>query len=112
MNAFSLNPKIQNVGKVEKNNDGVIVASGLSQVEMGELVIFSDGSEGFVLNLDEDSVSIIVLGKGVDIKEGDLVKRTGRLLSINASEDLLERVINPLGQPLDGKAGAGVAEGG
>jgi F-type H+-transporting ATPase subunit alpha len=53
--------------------------------------------------LDEDSVSIILLGKGNNIKEGDSIKRTGRLLSINASEDLLERVINPLGEPLDGK---------
>jgi len=104
LKSFSLNPKMQNVGIVEKNNDGVIVASGLSQVEMGELVSFEDGSEGFVLNLNEDSVSIILLGKGENIKEGDTVKRTGRLLSINASEDLLERVINPLGEPLDGKA--------
>src|SRR4030067_1210867 len=95
LDSFSLSPKIQNVGKVEKNNDGVIVASGLSQVGMGELVVFEDKTEGFVLNLDEDYVSIILLGKGDNIKEGETVKRTGRLLSINVSEDLLERVINP-----------------
>jgi len=103
LKTFDLNPKMQNVGKVEKNNDGVIVASGLSQVEMGELVEFEDGTQGFVLNLDEDSVSIILLGKGENIKENETVKRVGKLLSINASEDLLERVVNPLGQPLDGK---------
>jgi len=103
LKSYNLNPKMQNVGTVEKNNDGVIVASGLSQVEMGELVSFEDGTEGFVLNLDEDSVSIILLGKGDSIKEGETVKRTNRLLSINASEDLLGRVINPLGEPLDSK---------
>jgi F-type H+-transporting ATPase subunit alpha len=103
LKSFSQNPKLQNVGTVEQNNDGVIVASGLSQVEMGELVVFEDGTEGFVLNLDEDSVSIILLGKGGNIKEGDTVKRTNRALSINASEDLLGRVINPIGEPLDGK---------
>ncbi|OGH06046.1 MAG: F0F1 ATP synthase subunit alpha [Candidatus Levybacteria bacterium RBG_16_35_11] len=103
LDSFSLSPKIQNVGKVEKNNDGVIVASGLSQVGMGELVVFEDKTEGFVLNLDEDYVSIILLGKGDNIKEGEIVKRTGRLLSINASEDLLQRIINPLGESLDGK---------
>ena len=97
------NPKTQNIGIVEQNTDGVITASGLSQAFMGEKVVFSSGTEGVILNLNDDSVSIILLGSGEKIKEGDRVKRSEELLSINASEDLKGRVINPLGQPLDGK---------
>lgn len=104
LTSFNLNAKVQNVGSVERNNDGVVVASGLSQSFMGEIVDFQNGARGVVLNLDEDYVSIIVLGKGTQINEGDQVKRTGKLLSINASEDLLGRVVNPLGDALDGKA--------
>ena len=96
-------PKVQNVGKVEKNTDGVVIASGLSLATMGERVVFENGTYGVILNLDEDYVSIILLGEGDDIKEGNSVKRTGEMLSIEVSEDLLGRVINALGQPLDGK---------
>ncbi|MCL4387483.1 F0F1 ATP synthase subunit alpha [Patescibacteria group bacterium] len=102
--SFNLNPKVQNVGTVELNNDGVIIASGLSKSFMGEIVEFENGARGVVLNLDEDNVSIIVLGKGTGIKEGDSVKRTEKLLSINASDDLLGRVVNPLGDAIDGKS--------
>jgi len=103
LSTFKLNPKLQNIGLVEKNTDGVIIVSGLSKAFMGELVSFPDGTEGMILNLDEDYVSVILLGKGDNIREGDTVKTTGRLLSINASEDLLGRVVNPLGEPLDAK---------
>ncbi|MCL5970330.1 MAG: hypothetical protein M1450_02430 [Patescibacteria group bacterium] len=95
----------QNVGIVERNNDGVIVASGLSQGFIGEIVSFADGTQGVVLGLNEDYASITLLGSGKNIKEGDTVKRTGKILSIEVSEDLLGRVINPLGEPLDGKSG-------
>src|SRR3989344_8452972 len=101
---FFENEKAQNVGIVEKNNDGVVIASGLSKAMIGEIVSLKKGKSGVVLNLDEDNVSIILLGRGDDVKEGDTVKTTGELLSINASEQLLGRVINPLGEPLDGKA--------
>jgi F-type H+/Na+-transporting ATPase subunit alpha len=103
LGSFSVDPKTQNIGKVEKNTDGVITASGLSNAFMGEMIDFADGSNGFVLNLDEDSVSIILLSGGNNIREGDVVKKTGRGLTINVSEDLLGRVINPIGQALDGK---------
>jgi F-type H+/Na+-transporting ATPase subunit alpha len=99
----SQDPKIQNVGAVEKNTDGVIVASGLAKASMGERVEFENGVSGVVLNLDEDYVSIILLDPGEDIKEGDIVKRTEEMLSINASDDLLGRVVNTTGTPLDGK---------
>lgn len=101
---FQGNAKTQNVGIVEKNTDGVIAASGLSQTFMGELVSFEKNKMGVVLNLDEDSVSILTLGKSDDIKEGDAIKTTGQILSINVSEDMLGRVVNPLGDPLDGKS--------
>ncbi|MEK9176639.1 MAG: F0F1 ATP synthase subunit alpha [Patescibacteria group bacterium] len=101
---WNTNPKTQNVGYVEKNTDGVIVASGLSLVTMGERVEFENGLSGVVLNLDEDYVSIILLGDGSQIKQGDKVTRTGEMLSINVSEDLLGRVVDPRGEPLDGKA--------
>lgn len=101
--SFSSGASSKNVGIVEKNTDGVIVASGLSKAMMGELVTFETGTKGVVLNLDEDSVSIILLDKESGIKEGDGVKTTGVLLSIEASEELLGRVVNPLGMPLDGK---------
>lgn len=101
--SFGLDPKVQNVGIVEKNTDGVIAASGLTKATMGERVEFENGTSGVVLNLDEDYVSIILLGEGDDIKEGDSIKSTGEMLSINVSEDLLGRVVSTLGDPLDGK---------
>ncbi len=103
LSSFSADPKTQNVGKVEKNTDGVITASGLSQAFMGEMIDFPDGSTGFILNLDEDHVSIVLLSGGDNIKEGDTVKTTGKQLTISANEQLLGRVVNPIGTPLDGK---------
>ncbi len=103
LKTFSDDVISQNVGTVERNADGVISASGLSQVEMGEIVTFEKGGNGVVLNLDEDTVSIILLTQNASIKEGDIIKRTGKILSVIASEELLGRVINPLGKPLDGK---------
>lgn len=101
---FSTDKKTQNIGSVQKNTDGVIIASGLSQAQMGEIVSFSVGETGVILNLDEDTVSIILLGNGDAIKEGDTVKTTGQLLIINVSDEYLGRVVNPLGVALDGKA--------
>lgn len=105
LSAFTSDNKVQNVGIVEKNTDGVITASGLTSAFMGEMVEFEDGSSGFVLNLDEDNVSIILLGNGSHIREGEKVKTTGKNLTVQASDELLGRVINPIGTPLDGKAG-------
>jgi len=104
LSSFSSDPKTQNIGHVEKNTDGVISASGLSKASMGEIIDFQDGSTGFILNLDEDTASIILLSGGREVREGDTVKTTGKQLSISVSESLLGRVINSLGTPLDGKA--------
>jgi len=96
--------KTQNVGAVEKVTDNIIIASGLSKALMGEEVVLQDGTPGLILGLDEDSVSIVLLGKSTSIKEGDTVKTTGQILTVTASEELLGRVINPVGVPLDGQA--------
>jgi F-type H+-transporting ATPase subunit alpha len=101
---FSFDTKSKNIGTVEKNSDGVVTASGLSQAVLGEEVEFDKGSRGLVLNLNEDTVSIVLLDRGDNIVEGDTLKTTGRLLSIIASEELLGRVVNPVGEPLDGKS--------
>lgn len=103
LSTFSYSSKTKNVGTVEKNTDGVVICSGLSKASMAEIVKFQDETLGVILNLDEDTVSVILLGEGENIKEGDTVRSTGRILEINASDDLLGRVINPLGFPLDGK---------
>jgi F-type H+-transporting ATPase subunit alpha len=103
LSAYTEDTKVQNVGKVEKNTDGVITASGLTHAFMGEMIDFEGGARGFILNLDEDTASIILLGGGKEIKEGETVKTTGKNLTIHASDELLGSVVNPMGLPLDGK---------
>lgn len=103
LSSFETSGKSQNVGVVESIGDNVVVASGLSKAQMGEQVVFADNSRGLILNLDEDSVSIILLGRSENLKEGDSVRTTGQLLTIKASEELLGRIINPVGVPLDGR---------
>jgi len=103
LRSFSSDPKIQNTGKVEKNTDGIITISGLSKAVVGEQIAFSGDIKGLVLGLDEDYVSAVLLSEGSSIKEGRRATRTGKILSVRASEELLGRTINPLGEPLDGK---------
>lgn len=102
--SFETSGKTQNVGTVESIGDNVVVASGLSKAQMGEQVVFDGGARGLILNLDEDSVSIVLLGRADTLKEGDSVKTTGELLTIKASDELLGRIINPVGVSQDGKA--------
>lgn len=100
---FGTDAKVRNVGRVEKNIDGVITARGLTKAAMSEIIEFESGATGFILGLDEDSVSIVSLSGAEDIKEGEEIRTTGRSLTISAGQDLLGRVIDPLGRPLDGK---------
>ena len=90
--------------------DGIAKASGLDKCMAGELVEFPDGSYGMAQNLEEDTVSIIIMGSDQGIKEGDIVKRTGRVVSVPVGQALIGRVVNALGEPIDGK-GAIEAEG-
>ena len=96
-------PRETNVGKVLSIGDGIVNASGLSRAGFGEEVEFEDKTRGLVFNLDEDRVSIILLKESDSLFEGMRVKTTGKTLGINVSDKLLGRVINSLGEPLDGK---------
>jgi F-type H+/Na+-transporting ATPase subunit alpha len=95
--------ELEEVGTVLQVGDGIARIYGLSNVESNELIEFENGMEGIVLNLEEDNIGAVLLGPTEEINEGDIVKRTGRIASIGVGEGLLGRVINPTGQPLDGK---------
>ena len=90
-------------GTVILVGDGIARASGLDKCMANELVEFSNGEYGMALNLEENSVSIVMLGTDAGIKEGDVVKRTGRVVSVPVGENMIGRVVNALGQPVDGK---------
>src|SRR5512147_2965103 len=91
------------VGTVLQVGDGVARVFGLSKALMSELVEFPHGVFGMVLNLEEDNVGCILFGESSKIKEGETVKRTGRVASMPVGEAMLGRVINPLGAPVDGR---------
>jgi F-type H+-transporting ATPase subunit alpha len=90
-------------GKVIQIGDGIARAYGLKGVMANELVRFENGVFGLALNLEEDNVGVVILGSYKEIKEGDLVRRTGRIMQVPTGEALLGRVVNPLGIPIDGK---------
>src|SRR5512139_1489409 len=94
---------LYDVGTVLQVGDGVARVYGLSKALMTELVEFPHGVFGMVLNLEEDNVGCILFGESSEIKEGDRVKRTGRVASMPVGEKMLGRVVNPLGQPTDGR---------
>ncbi len=93
----------EEVGTVLQVSDGVARIYGLDNAEANELLEFDNGMEAIVMNLEEDNVGAVLLGPTDQIKEGDTVKRTGRIASINVSESMIGRVIDPLGNPIDGK---------
>jgi F-type H+-transporting ATPase subunit alpha len=97
------NSIFEETGTVLQVGDGIARVYGLSNVQSNELVEFENGVKGIVLNLEEDNVGIVLLGLSETIREGDKVKRTRRIASINVGECLLGRVINTLGEPIDGK---------
>ena len=95
--------EVSETGVVILVGDGIAKASGLDKCMAGELVEFPDGSFGMAQNLEEDTVSIVILGSDQGIKEGDTVKRTGRVVSVPVGAKLIGRVVNALGEPIDGK---------
>jgi F-type H+-transporting ATPase subunit alpha len=103
LSSFTNDSRVQNIGRVEKSIDGIITASGLTRAGMGEIIEFDSGATGFVLGLDEDSASIVLLNGSEKVQEGETIRTTGRLLAISASQELLGRVIDPRGAPLDGR---------
>ena len=100
---FKGEASLDEVGTVLQIGDGIARVFGLANVQYGELVLFEGGLEGIVLNLEEDNVGVVLLGESTKIKEGATVKRTNRIASINVGEGILGRVVNTLGQPIDGK---------
>jgi len=100
---FKSDAELEEIGTVLQVGDGIARIYGLSSVQAGELIEFETGLKGMVLNLEEDNVGAVLLGHAHDIKEGDTVKRTGLISSIQVGEGLLGRVVNTLGEPIDGK---------
>ncbi|WP_306028146.1 F0F1 ATP synthase subunit alpha [Stappia sp. MMSF_3263] len=100
---FGKEAEITEVGQVLSVGDGIARVYGLDQVQAGEMVEFPGGIKGMALNLETDNVGIVLFGSDRDIKEGDTVKRTGAIVEIPVGKGLLGRVVDPLGQPLDGK---------
>ena len=103
LSGFEASASLDEVGTVLTIGDGIARVYGLSNVQYGELVEFENGLEGIVLNLEEDNVGVVLLGPSKEIKEGSIVKRTQRIASINVGEGIVGRVVNTLGQPIDGK---------
>ncbi len=100
---FNSSAEMEEVGSVLQVGDGIARVYGLNSVKSGELVEFESGVQAIVLNLEEDNVGVVLMGESNNIKEGSKVKRTGRIASIKVGEGVVGRVINTLGQPIDGK---------
>jgi F-type H+-transporting ATPase subunit alpha len=104
---FESGATLEEVGSVLNVGDGIARVYGLSNVQYGELVEFDNGLEGIVLNLEEDNVGVVLLGPSTGIKEGSTAKRTQRIASLKAGEQMVGRVVNTLGFPIDGKGPIG-----
>jgi len=103
LSGFDSSASLDEVGTVLSVGDGIARVYGLSNVQYGELVEFDGGLEGIVLNLEEDNVGVVLLGPSKEIKEGTTVKRTQRIASIKVGEGIVGRVVDTLGNPIDGK---------
>ncbi|HEX9060905.1 MAG TPA: F0F1 ATP synthase subunit alpha, partial [Clostridia bacterium] len=100
---YGFETKAEDTGYVLQAGDGIARIYGLDSCMCGELLEFENGVYGMALNLEEDNVGCVLLGSEADIKEGSAVKRTGRTVEVPVGNELIGRVVNPLGQPLDGK---------
>jgi len=103
LSGFKTEAQLEEIGTVLQIGDGIARVYGLNGVQAGELVEFENGLKGIALNLEEDNVGLVLLGSSGDIKEGATVKRLGRIASVQAGEGLLGRVLDALGEPIDGK---------
>ena len=103
LSGFKSEAELEEVGTVLQVGDGIARVYGLTKVQSGELVEFENGLQGIVLNLEEDNVGVVLLGAFDEIKEGDTVKRTSKIASIRVGDGMLGRVVNTLGEPMDGK---------
>ena len=103
LSGFKSDSELQEVGSVLQVGDGIARIYGLTNVQSGELVEFDNGIQAIVLNLEEDNVGVVLLGPSKGIKEGDTVKRTNKIASLNVGEGMLGRVVDGVGNPIDGK---------
>ncbi|HND88576.1 MAG TPA: F0F1 ATP synthase subunit alpha, partial [Saprospiraceae bacterium] len=103
LSGFGANTNLEEVGTVLQVGDGIARVYGLNRAQSGELVEFENGVRAIVLNLEEDNVGVVLMGSSDGIREGSVVKRTGQIASIEVGEGFAGRVVNPLGQPIDGK---------
>jgi len=103
LSGFKSESELEEVGTVLQVGDGIARVYGLTKVQSGELVQFDNNLQGIVLNLEEDNVGVVLLGPSDGVKEGDTVKRTNKIASIKVGEGMLGRVVNTLGEPIDGK---------
>src|ERR1700735_1781949 len=100
---FGAEAQVSEVGQVLSVGDGIARVYGLDNVQAGELVEFPGGIKGMALNLETDNVGVVIFGSDRDIKEGDTVKRTGAIVDVPVGKGLLGRVVDALGNPIDGK---------
>jgi len=107
---FDLDVDVSETGKVVTYADGISKVHGLNSVMAGEMVEFDEGSKGIVLNLEENSVGVVIMGSGKDIHEGTTVKRLGKLLKVPVGDAMLGRAVNALGEPIDGKGPVDTSE--
>ena len=103
LSGFKTEAELQEVGTVLQIGDGIARIYGLNGVQYGELIEFDGGLQGIALNLEEDNVGAVLLGKSNLVKEGDTVKRLGRIASVKVGEGMVGRVVDTLGNPIDGK---------
>src|SRR5438045_7767769 len=107
---YTVDADVAGVGSTASIGDGIAGVYGVDNAMAGEMLEFPHGVYGIALNLEEDSVGAVLLGEFREIKEGDQVKRTGRIISVPVGEELLGRVVNALGQPIDGKGPIGTKQ--
>ena len=107
---FDSKSEVSEIGQVLSVGDGIARIYGLDNVQAGEMVEFPGGIRGMALNLEEDNVGAVIFGSDRDIREGDTVKRTGDIVSVPVGKELLGRVVDPLGNPLDGKGPINASE--
>src|SRR4026209_1943169 len=99
---YAVDVDVAEVGTVVSVGDGIARLHGIERAMAGEMIEFPHGLYGIALNLEEESVGAVLLGHSADIKEGDQVKRTGRIISVPVGEEIIGRVVNALGQPIGG----------
>ena len=101
--SFGTDAQVSEVGSVLSVGDGIARIHGLDKVQAGEMVEFANGVKGMALNLEADNVGVVIFGSDAEIKEGDVVKRTGTIVDVPVGKGLLGRVVDALGNPIDGK---------